>query len=174
MQKSIFLILTILTTSLGFSQDKPRQFPQDFLGIYKGALTIEKGNKLEKITMEFHLKKTERKDHFDYVLIYDGTPRNYTLIVKDRAKGLFEVDENNGIILSAKLTNNVLYSFFEVQGNLLSSRFEFSEHNLDLEILFCKISDKTKSGAKNSDSPYVFNYPVTTIQNAVLNRVKIY
>ena len=172
MQKSILFILLVGLHFLGFSQNKPTQFPEDFLGIYKGTLMINSPKGKQKITMEFHLKETKSKDKFDYVLIYDGKPRNYTLIRKNAEKGLYEVDENNGIILPTKFADNTLFSFFEVQGNLLSSRLEFDKSGMDFEILFCKTNDKTETGGTDKETPKVFGYPITTVQKAHLNKVE--
>ena len=172
MNKSVLFIAFLLFVSNGFSQKKNSGFPDAFLGIYKGTLKIDSTKETKKIKMEFHLKKTDSINRYDYILVYDGKPRNYTLVVKDREKGLFEVDENNGIILPAKVLNNTLYSLFEIQGNILNSRFEFSRRHLDFEILFGFTKEKTATGGTSKEVPKVFGYPISTIQKATLRRVK--
>jgi len=104
--------------------------------------------------------------------MYNGQPRNYTLVIKDREKGVFDVDENNGIIIPAKYANNTLYSFFEVMGNFLSTRFEFFEDKMNFEILFTATKNKTTSGGTSKEIPEVFGFPISTVQNAVLKKVK--
>lgn len=81
---------------------------------------------------------------------------------------MYEVDENNGIILPTKFSNNTLYSFFEVQGNFLSTRFSFKEDTLDFEILFTAMKQKVKSGGVSKEIPEVFGYPISTVQKAIL------
>ena len=96
---------------------------------------------------------------------------NYTLIIKDREKGICEIDENNGIILPSRFSGNTLYSFFEVQGSLLSSRLDFSKDRMTFEILFGTTKNKTTSGGVSKDIPEVFGYPISVIQKAILKKV---
>lgn len=144
------------------------QFPDDFLGIYKGTLKIKNPGGKQEIPMEYHLLKTDSIGKYEYKLVYNGQARNYFLIEKNKEKGIYEVDENNGIILPTFLNDNTLHSFFEVQGNLLSSRAKFKKNELDFEILFTRLSNKITSGG--GDVPDVFGYPITTFQTATLTK----
>lgn len=167
--KILILSCCLFVFSFSFSQELGKTFPEDFLGIYKGELSIttERGN--QTIPMEFHLLKTDSIHKFDYKLVYNNTPRNYTLIVKDKNKGLFEIDENNGIVLPSHFNQNVLYSFFEVQGNFLSTRIDFNDSNtLNFEILFSRLKNKTTTGGTSKEIPEVFGYPITVFQKAKL------
>ena len=168
MKKSVLFILFFAITFSGFTQNKNETFPNSVLGIYKGELTINSARGIQKISMEFHLKKTDSVHKFDYVLVYNDAPRNYTLVVKDLKNGLFEVDENNGIILPTKYFDNTLYSFFEVQGNFLSTRIEFKKDTLDFEILFTATKNKVKTGGLSKAIPEVLGFPITTVQKAIL------
>ncbi|WP_298766344.1 hypothetical protein [uncultured Polaribacter sp.] len=168
MQKSVLFIAVLLFSSLFYSQNKKEQFPLNALGIYKGDLTISSNKGVQIVPMEFHLLKTEKTNTFKYVIVYKNKPRNYTLITKDLKNGIFNIDENNGIVLPAKYANNVLYSFFEVNGNFLSSRLLFKNNSLDFEILFTAIKNKITTGGTSTAIPKVFGYPITTVQKAVL------
>lgn len=170
MQKSVLFIICLVYSCLIFCQDKNDVFPNNAIGIYKGILEINSEKGTQKIPMEFHLQKTDSLHKFKYVLIYDGNPRNYTLLAKDTEKGIFEIDENNGIILPSKFANNTLYSFFEVQGNFLSTRMYFDKEFLDFEILFTKTKNKTITGGVSKDIPKVYGYPITTVQKAILTK----
>lgn len=172
MLKSILSILLIFSISLLSSQEIEDNFPNSILGIYKGDLHISSARGVQKVPMEFHLQKTDSIHKFKYILVYNGTPRNYTLITKSVEKGIFEVDENNGIILPSKYANNTLYSFFEVQGNFLSSRLHFKKDRLDFEILFTATKNKTTTGGISKEIPVVYGYPITTIQKAILRKEK--
>lgn len=148
-------------------------FPDDFIGSYEGKIVINNSKGRTEIIMEFHLKKTSITNKYDYIIVYNKQPRNYTLVVIDKEKGLYNIDENNGIILPAKLHNNVLYSFFEVQGNFLSSRLAFQKDLLNFEILFSATKNKIITGGDISKKiPEVLGYPITTVQNATLIRNK--
>ena len=161
------LFLLIFTSA---AQEKNTSFPNDFLGVYKGTLVISTSKATKEIPMEFHLTKTDSIHRFNYILSYNGQPRNYTLIVKDLEKGIYEVDENNGIILPSKLANKTLYSFFEVQDNFLSSRLAFSKNQLDFEILFTATKNKTTTGKGTKEIPFVYGYPISVVQKAILKR----
>ncbi|SDS36368.1 hypothetical protein SAMN05216503_2821 [Polaribacter sp. KT25b] len=171
--KNIFLLFfTFLVFFSGFSQKASTEFPESAIGIYKGILLIDSPKGKQEIPMEFHLKKTDSVHKFNYVLMYNNNPRNYTLIIKDREKGIYEIDENNGIILPSRFANNTLYSFFEVQGNFLSSRFSFSENELDFEILFSATKNKTTTGGTSKEIPEVFGFPISVVQKAILIKEK--
>ena len=172
MLKSILSILFLISVSLISSQEKKEQFPDNAIGVYKGDLTIASSKGKQTLPMEFHLQKTDSVHKFKYVLVYNDSPRNYTLIAKNKKKGIFEIDENNGIILPTKYANNTLYSFFEVQGNFLSSRLHFKKDTLDFEILFTKIKNKIITGGISKEIPKVYGYPISTVQKAILKKQK--
>ncbi|SED12389.1 hypothetical protein SAMN04489761_4346 [Tenacibaculum sp. MAR_2009_124] len=159
-------LLTVFTIS---AQDSIN-FPDDYLGVYDGNLVIHSAGKTQNIPMEFHLLKTKSTGKYQYKLVYNGQERNYTLVVKDKEKGLFEVDENNGVVLPFKFVSNTLYSFFEVQGNLLTTRLAFNDDTVDFEILFTKSKNKTTTGKGTKEIPFVYGYPVTVTQRALLKR----
>lgn len=172
MKKLGFLFILIFITSFGFSQEKNFSFPEDAIGKYSGTLLIDSPRGKQEIPMEFHLIKTDSVNRLDYKLIYAGQPRNYTLIIKDKEKGICEVDENNGIILPSRFSGNTLFSFFEVQGNFLSSRFEFQKDTVVFEILFAAMKSKTTSGGTSKEIPEVYGYPISTVQKAVLSKTE--
>lgn len=161
----LFLFSLTITTA---QETTSFNFPKDALGVYKGTLHINSARGKQQIPMEFQMTATDSINKYTYKLIYNGQPRNYTLIVKDKEQGIYEVDENNGIILPAKLHDNVLSSFFEVQGNFLSTRMEFLENAMHFEILFTKTANKTTTGGTSKEIPEVFGFPISVVQKAVL------
>lgn len=166
MKKLIFFFVSVFFISFCSAQS----FPEDYVGKYKGTLTIDSPRGKQEIPMEFHLNKTDSANKFDYILIYNNQPRNYTLIIKDKEKGICEVDENNGIILPSKFSGSTLYSFFEVQSNFLSSRLDFQGDTLFFEILFSNTKKKIVTRPSKEALP-VSGYPISTIQKAVLKKV---
>jgi hypothetical protein len=167
MKRFAILLFFSLMFSAVHSQRKIN-FPEDVLGTYYGYLMIDMPSGRLEIPTEFSLKKTDTIDRYHYTLIYAGKPRNYTLVVKDKEKGICEVDENNGIVLPSRFSDNILYSFFEVNGNLLSSRFEFRKKEMVFEILSSSMKNKTTTGGTSEQIPEVFGFPITTIQKGVL------
>ena len=169
MKKITFFFLILFAHSWIYSQQKD-SFPENAIGVYKGTLVIDSPKGKQEIDMEFHMRRTDSLHRFDYVLIYDGKPRNYTLIIKNKKKGICEVDENNGIILPSRFSGTTLYSFFEVQGSLLSSRLDFSKDQMVFEILFSATKNKTASGGTSKEIPEVVGYPITVVQKAILKK----
>lgn len=176
--KNYFFYLFFVCFSIQ-AQNTNINFPDAFLGVYKGTLKITSLKGDYEIPMEFHLLKTDKSDSYEYTIVYDGKPRNYNLIVENKEKGVFNIDENNGIILPAFYNNNVLYSLFEVQQNFLSTRLDFSnKENLVFEILFSNVKKKVTTGGtlydkdsvKITENPKVYGFPISVIQKAILKK----
>ncbi|WP_075341599.1 hypothetical protein [Tenacibaculum agarivorans] len=168
--KNVVTFLFLVSSYFLTAQNKATNFPEAFLGKYKGSLEIstKKGN--QTIPMEFHLTKTDKDSVFNYILVYNKSPRNYLLKIVDKEKGMYNIDENNGIILPASYNKKVLHSFFEVQGNFLSTRLAFNANQIDFEILFSKLENKVKTGGTSKDIPEVFGYPIAVFQKAILTK----
>lgn len=149
---------------------RPVAFPQDYFGIYKGVLHIKNSRGTQEVDMEYHLLPSQEPDKYIYKLVYDGNARDYTLITQDAVKGVYAVDENNGIILPTYLNNHALHSFFSVSGNLLTSRAEFFQDHMTFEILFAPLEGHETGG--KDDIPVVTGYDITTFQKAVLIKSK--
>ena len=100
--------------------------------------------------------------------MYNNQPRKYSIISKNKNRGTFEINENNGIILPARFYGNVLYSWFEVGANKLTSRLQFEDNKIYFEILFSNLKNKTTTGGVSKDIPKVFGYPISAVQKAIL------
>lgn len=165
-------ILFLLISFVGYSQTKELSFPNDFFGKYKGKLNITNANGSQEIDMEFHLLPTDTLGKYHYTIIYKSDKidqeRKYTLIEKDKAKGQYIVDENNGILLNVMYANNALYSIFEVQGGLLTTTEHFYKDYMDFEIMYSKKENVEKSGNTDDKTPEVLSYPVISVQKAKL------
>ena len=170
--KNIVNILILFACFLGFSQNDSLKFPQDFYGIYKGNLHITNPKGKQVIQMEFHLNATDSIGKYQYMLVYiinsERQERKYNLIEKDAAKGEYIVDENNGILLDAKLIDNTIFSMFEVQGSILTTTERFYKDSMDFEITVANKSQQTKSGTTGEDATEVISYPISVLQKAHL------
>jgi len=170
--KFILLTLSFFFTSLGVAQNlETKKFPKDFIGTYKGDLIINNDNGSNTIPMEFHLKPTNSPNEYDYIIVYvvndTPSPRNYKLIVEDQKKGLFKIDEKNGIILNAKFNNNTLTSIFEVEGSLLVTTERFTKDAMFFDILFSKKKNQVITTTTEGNTS-VISFPITTTQSAKL------
>ena len=172
-----YLIILLLFVSCASAQgikteSDTLQFPQDFYGVYKGDLhmTTSKGNRT--IGMEFHLNKTDSIGKYQYMLVYimngDRQERKYNLITKDASKGEYIVDENNGILLDAKLIDYTIYSMFEVNESIITTTERFYNDAMDFEITFTDTKQKVISGTEDEEPTEVISYPIGGRQKAHL------
>lgn len=164
--KFLIYIISFFIFGINFSQEKT--FPKDFFGNYKGKLIISNANGKQEINMEFKLSKTDTVGTYKYVLIYNNQPRNYFLIEKDKSKGQYIIDENNGILLQASVFDNCLFSMFEVNGNLITTSEKFYDNYMDFEIIFTNTNKAETTGKGTEEIPTVKVYPILVTQRARL------
>jgi len=163
----------LLVFFFGKSQETTETtFPQDFFGIYTGTLNIYAAKATQEIPMEFHLLPTEINEQYIYKLVYgegeQRQERDYLLQPKDADLGIYEVDEQNGIILENRVVGNKMYTLFEVQESLLTTFITFEKDHLLFEIVYSDTSKKETSGGQEEDVPVVTSYPISVVQKAYL------
>ncbi|MDC8003136.1 hypothetical protein POV27_03685 [Aureisphaera galaxeae] len=172
--KSLPFFLFLLLNGILVQAQETLQFPNDYLGIYTGTLHIDAERGKQDIPMEFHLTETDSTGVYNYILVYGAgdkrQERNYTLIEKDPKKGIYAVDENNGIILDDKVIDNRMYALFEVGGNLLTTFITFEKDHMVFEIVFAPKDRKNVTYAEGEEQTEVISYPITTVQRAVLQK----
>ena len=113
-----------------------------------------------------------------WIITYEGDQgsqvRNYELAPRDPSKGLWEIDERNGIVIPARWLNGVLYTDFEVQGNRISTReervMEGTTPVIRVEIRTLLDSNATKSGG--GQVPEVTSLVPQSAQMGVLRPVR--
>ena len=132
-------------------------FPKDCLGRYSGTMYIEYIGKgiVDSAHVELEFSKTDKDFEWNYFNTienerYGKVEKMYTLIKDEARKGLFILDENNGIQIEHTNIGRNLYSTFEVQGNLIF----YSLECIDNQTLYYKIltSDMTKLKESNIQS----------------------
>jgi hypothetical protein len=123
--------------------EKELIFPDDFLGIYKGELVNTTSNGVEIIPMEFHLLATSDSFKYDYKIYYgvERSERAYTLNQTENPN-IYELDENNGILLPLAHSKNTLFSTYEVAGNLLHNSEVFYKDHMDFMITMSVLKKK--------------------------------
>ncbi len=171
--KYLFFFLIGFTTLSSFGQeDNSTIFPQSYFGSYIGDLIINTNKGVQNYPMEFHIRPTDSSGVYDYVIVYgkgeQRQERNYTLKEKDVEKGVYTLDENNGILLDCKVIGNKIYFLFEVLDSLLTTFITFNDKDLIFEIVATNTAQKMVSGGQDEDTPEVFSYPINVVQKAVL------
>ena len=169
------LYFFLLISAVAFGQDQSADsvvFPDDFFGRYTGKLTIDNGSNVQEIDMTFELSATDQEDVYNYVLGYQGQPaRQYLLKTVNAEKGVYQVDDQNDIILDARLSGWTLTSIFEVQGNLITTREEFfTDGRMIFEITMVQTAAPVLTGGTSDDIPEVKSYPIRVVQKAFLTR----
>lgn len=154
-------------------------FPDTWIGHWKGDATVGTDERSQKFTMELKVAATSKPDRYSWTIIYDGATgrqeRPYTLIVKDAAKGLYTIDENNGILIDARTIGGTLYSHFAVQGNRITTRQRLespgtpAEH-ISVEMITTRDDSAAISGGKDATTK-VESWTPLSLQQAKLNRV---
>ena len=150
--------------------EKQLMFPDDFLGIYKGDLVNTTSNGVEIIPMEFHLLATSDPFKYDYKIYYgvERSERAYTLIQTENPN-IYELDENNGILLPVAYSKNTLFSTYEVAGNLLQNSEVFYKDRMDFMITMSVLNNKEETG--EAAGYQVSSYPISVMQQASLYKV---
>ena len=163
----LFFIFLLLCFQ-GYSQNQEPL--KQWLGIWKGNLSIlTPEGKKQEIPMELHILPTDTTGKYTWKIIYDKSPRNYTLIARDTAKGLYVIDENNGIILENRLFGNTFFSCFEVMENLLACTYRLEGKQIIFEIFSMSKKKAKKTGnLPEKEIPEVIDYPSQTMQKATL------
>ena len=173
MRITLFISFLFLSVSV-FSQSS---FPESWLGKYEGNLEIYSVDSIAmNLKMNLDIIKTEKDSVFQWVITYDFKGkediRSYELIVVDKQKGHYQIDEKNSIVIDAYFRNEIFTSFFSVSEVFILATYTM---NKEKAIVFEIISAKTKAvsstgGTKidEEEIPIVAGYLVNGRQKAVL------
>ncbi|MEN8125068.1 MAG: hypothetical protein ABFR32_08040 [Bacteroidota bacterium] len=173
-----FAIIFFSFNSNSFAQDS---FPESWVGNYKGDLSIYSVDSVRmRLNMELKIAKTTNDSIFKWTIIYDfkgkKDSRAYELIVVDKLKGIYKIDEKNSIVIDAYLHNNKVFtSFFKVSESFIIATYTKEKESLIFEIIASKsnpvsITGNTKQGEE--EIPEVETFPIDGRQKATLIKVK--
>lgn len=146
---------------------------KEWQGVWKGNLEIwsTKTEKPQIVPMELHILPTDSAQKFIWKIVYNQEPRNYILYAQNPEKGIFLLDEQNGIKMEMKLWQNLFVSTFEVENNLLVGTYRLQKKEIWFEILFYPKSNAQKTGnLPEQKIPEVVFYPSQVLQRAVLKK----
>jgi len=172
----LFFILCIGLSFVSYSQ---QSFPESWIGNYKGGLSIYGVDSVRmKIKMNLDIVKTANDSIYDWTITYDfkgkKDVRAYSLIIVDRQKGQYKIDEKNSIVIDAYLYNDKIFtSFFKVMESYVIATYTKEENDIVFEIISGKsepvsTTGNTKQGEE--DIPEVVAYLVNGRQKAVLKK----
>lgn len=151
-----------------------QNIPKDWEGHWLGDLSIQyPGGQQKNTQMKLEILPTDSVNIWAWNIQYgENDKRNYLLKLKDIQKGLFEVDEQNGIVLKEVLIQNKLFSVFEVSGSILQGVTTFNEDQIVWEITSFRNDITEKSGGLNEEIPEVKSYFPGVYQRCELKKMK--
>jgi len=173
----LFLILCIGLSFVSYSQ---LTFPDSWVGNYKGDLSIYGVDSVRmKLKMSLDIVKTINDSIYDWTLTYDfkgkKDVRTYSLLIVDKQKGQYQIDEKNSIVIDSYLHNDKIFtSFFKVMESYVIATYIKEENDIVFEIISGKsepISITGNTKQDEEDIPEVAAYLVNARQKAVLQKV---
>jgi len=159
---------------------KNKSFASEWFGIWKGEVQSRSpSGKQDAFQMELRIAPTEKRDLFQWTIIYEGaqgrSERLYTLVAKDLDNGRFVIDENNGILLDATLIGDTFSEHFVVNSQRIWTTTRLLQTSSGREIHFelssADESQANKSGGKNG-TPEVSSLRLGNQQRAILKPVE--
>ncbi len=170
--KSIGLLLLLIPAAV-FSQQN--DFPGRWIGSWKGELLWYAGNTStpKKVNMELHIQPADSGDNYTWKIVYGPDSqdnRPYVLIPKDTAKGHWQIDENNGIVLDQYSLAGKLSGAFTVQNTTILNSYWIEDDKMHVEFYSISAKPVAVTGHGSEESPSVSSYQVRSYQKAVLRR----
>lgn len=157
-------------------------FPASWAGVWRGpARTTNRNGGGFAFGVELVIAPTGKPDRFQWTIVYESNEmrrqeRPYELLVKDAEKGLYAIDEKNGIVIDAWFVDGALYSHFVVEGNRISvverlTTGPTGEPEIVFELVTVADEDLRGSGGEGG-MPAVRAAAPRSVQRSVLRRVE--
>lgn len=156
---------------------RAQQFPNDWIGNWKGDLEIYNSMKTEPVMhaqMELEIKAVNDSTwnwNIQYITGEKVDLRSYSLQSTENPQKWL-IDEKNGIILNQTLIGKRLTSAFSLDKTQLISTYWMENETLHFEIIVSHLDPESYTGEGNDNSPKVGNHPVNSYQHTVLKRIK--
>ena len=175
--RTVFSLLMILFSVISHAQKDTIDFPGDFLGEWHGDLKIYSTTGFKQsVPMELHILPIDSM-RFEWTLIYgedkETGKRPYEMIIVDKSKGHFEIDEKNSILLDSYVLGGKFYQRFDVSGSNLLVSLEKIAENLIFEIVVSKTEPLRTTGdtvtEEGEQIPAVNSYQMMVRQRAFLS-----
>jgi hypothetical protein len=153
-----------------------------WMGSWRGpAEVIWADGRVQKLEMGLDVARTEKPERLTWAITYitpareeGGTEnrqvRPYELVVVDAAKGQYEVDEKNGIVIPTSLIGGAFYSCFTVQGNQIAASYRLNEAGRVVIELVTTDAQRPSTTGDAGGVPPVIVLRTRSVQRAVLER----
>lgn len=157
------------------AQQPPSDFPTTWLGTWQGTVKTDSPFQ-PPFDMELTIQPTDDPDRFQWKMVYHGEAgesiRPYHLVVVNRERGVFAIDEGEGIELDARYFEGNLHSIFRAGTNLIAVTYRL-ETSPSLEPALHFQLQSFEPGAKKEDGMTLFeSLSINGLQHALLKRKK--
>jgi uncharacterized protein YcnI len=168
----ISFAILFLFISTAFAQSHHNFETEKWFGTWQGTLNIYYPVKLLEVPVTIEISKTHEPGKYGWKTSYDNgkIEKSYFLLVVDAEKGSYILDEDNTIKLDYYYADNSLYSVFQVEDAILTSRYTLDNENLVMEVLSSNFKSPTITGKDSGELKEVKSYPVFVTQKAILTK----
>ncbi|MDX1906733.1 MAG: hypothetical protein SF053_06835 [Bacteroidia bacterium] len=150
-------------------------FPASWAGNWAGDLLIYTHTGIvQTVPMELRIQPLDSAGCWTWTLVYQvDSPdiRQYLLVPKDTARGIYAIDERDSIVLDAYVFGDFLLSTFSVEKTLLQVSYQLDRKRIIFEITSGPIDQGVVTGqAVAAENGLIMTYPVRGYQRAILKR----
>lgn len=169
--------LFILFLSVFWSTLHAQNIPQGWEGEWVGLLEIynAKGN-METINMELHINSTDKPGRWRYTIIFSDNEGKdqieYFLVKIDSLPYLYEVEEDNGLIIYEILMGHKMFQGFEVNKHVYCSITSYEKNKITWELVSDDETINYRSGKGKTESPSLTTFLPDSYQCATLIKKK--
>jgi hypothetical protein len=171
MRVAFFLFAFLLM--ILFSSAQETLFPESFIGKWKGTLTWNRPAKApQQFTMQLNIQSTD-SGRYTWQIIYGDDQKDnrpYLLVPVDTAKGHWQIDERNTIVLDGYFLGNSFTSVFSVSGNTILSKYELTAEGLLVSFITVTTKPIASTGGTSKEIPPVDSYQLKSEQKGLLKR----
>lgn len=162
---SILLFLSSIPSEA--SQDS---LPQAWMGTWQGTMQLHgPSGKPGQVEVTLTIEPIAASGEWTWKTSYgkkgEALIKDYKLVPVSGKPGLFKMDEKNGILLDARLTDNILHSQFKVGDSFLTARYEMQGDILTMEVTSAPCPDQADKKEQ------VQSFQVTSVQVARLKKI---
>ena len=159
-----FILIDLCT---GISAQSAGNFPSPYQGEWQGVMFLYHHGELnDSIPVRFTIAKMKSDTVYRWAMEYLSPKpiiKDYRLVYSNDTPNVFNIDEQNGIVIPAYWYEPGLYSMFQVNDIWLTASYIFVDDKIHFEVT------SGKEGAMKGD---VRSYSIDYVQRAVLYRTK--
>ncbi len=154
---------------------QPASFPQSFIGNWTGKLTWNRPDKApQQFAMRLNIQPAD-SGRYTWQIIYGDDQKDnrpYLLLPVDPAKGHWQIDERNTIVLDGYFIGNRFSSVFSVSGSTIVSSYELTADGLLVSFTTYATKPVATTGGTSNEVPPVDSYYVKSLQQGFLRKEK--